>query len=391
MKNYSLTFFGACLCFVSQALVINLFPFFFSTFNKLYDISLTSLAFLTTVIFGVQFLVDIFGYRLADKLGYKKCVFLCNVFIVLGLVSICFLIELIPAYIAIIVSILLTSIGGGLIETITSPMVEAIPFNNKETKMSLLHSFFCWGHLLVILLNTLMISFIPLRLWKICFLVWTIIPILCSIVFIKAPVTELKADEKSGNIKNLFSNKIFLLLLVAILCAGAIEQTIAQWTSYFTETSLGISKRMGDLIGVCGFALCMATARTFYGLYGHKLNIVKTLIICGILAGLSLVIVAFKIKALSVALIALSGITIGVMWPLILSLPTKYDINGGTKAFSMLALFGDSGCLIGPLLSGLLSSKFGFSVGLGISGIYGFILAFVIILIVANKKITKTP
>ena len=195
MKNYNLTFFGACLCFVSQALVINLFPFFFSTFNKLYDISLTTLAFLTTVIFGVQFFVDIVGYRLADKLGYKKCVFLCNGFIVLGLVSICFLIELIPAYIAIIVSILLTSVGGGLIETVTSPMVEAIPFNNKETKMSLLHSFFCWGHLLVILLNTLMISFIPLRLWKICFLIWTIVPIICSIVFIKAPVTQLKADE----------------------------------------------------------------------------------------------------------------------------------------------------------------------------------------------------
>ena len=386
MRNYNLTFFGACLCFVTQALVINIYPFFFTTFNSIYGISLTKLALLTTVIFGVQFFVDLVGYKIADALGYKKSIFLCNGFVILGLASMCFLPDIINPFWAIIICIFLTSIGGGLIETITSPMVEALPFEGKSTKMSLLHSFYCWGHLLVILINTLMVILLPARLWKLCFLIWIAIPLVCSAVFVKAPVIQLKADAKSGSVKSLITNKTFLLILIALLCAGAIEQTLAQWSSYFAENSLGLSKTVGDLVGVCGFAFAMAIARTLYGLFGQKLNPFITLIICGALAGGSIIIVAFEIKALSIIFIALSGFLIGIMWPLIISVPTKVDINGGTKMFSILALFGDTGCLIGPFLTGFIADEAGFKLGTGTACIYGFTLCFVILLVFLKSK-----
>lgn len=391
MKNYNLTFFGACLCFVTQALVINIYPFFFTTFNLIYGISLTKLALLTTVIFGVQFFVDLIGYKIADSLGYKKSVFMCNGFVVLGLSLMCFLPDIINPFLAIIICIFLTSIGGGLIETITSPMVEALPFEGKSTKMSLLHSFYCWGHLLVILLNTLMVILLPAQLWKICFLIWITIPLVCSAVFIKAPVIQLKADKKSGSIKSLITNKTFLLILIALLCAGAIEQSFAQWSSYFAETTLGLSKTVGDLVSVCGFAVSMAIARTLYGLFGQKINPFISLITCGALAGGCAIIVALQIKALSVVFIALSGFLIGIMWPLIITVPAKVDINGGTKMFSVLALFGDTGCIIGPFVTGFIADNAGFKLGTGTACIYGFILCFTILLVfIKNKKSVST-
>lgn len=387
MKNYKLTFLGACFCFFMQALVINVFPFYFTTFSDLYDITLRQLTFLTVLIFAVQFLIDAFGYRIADKIGYKNCIFLCNACVVIGFLSVILTIKFVKPFIAIIVAIVFSSFGGGLIETVTSPMVEALPFNSKSAKMSLLHSFYCWGHLLTVLGCTLFMVFIPKSKWYLSLLIWLIVPLASTLIFIKAPVEQLTADEESSGGTKLFKNKVFICALLAIAFAGAIEQGLAQWISYFTEKTLKMNKSTGDLLGTCAFALCMASSRTFYGILGNKLNLSVTLLVCSLCAFAGILCIPSNVTALSVIGIIVAGLSIGILWPGILSLTTKSNVNGGTRMFSFLALLGDAGCLTGPLVLGSLASSFGFKTGMTFNAVYGILIAVTVVLIVFfNKK-----
>lgn len=389
MKNYKLTFFGACLCFFLQALVINIYPFFFTAFNNLYDISLQKLTYLTFIIFAVQFSIDAFGYKLADKLGYRKSLFLCNASIFLAFTSICILINLINPFIAIIISIVLSSFGGGIIETISSPMVEALPFENKSAKMSLLHSFYCWGHLFTILFSTLLRLIIPTEKWYLCLLIWAFLPILNTLVFIKAPIKELQATEELCSSKSLFKQKTYIFMLFALLFAGAIEQGLAQWISYFAENTLKMDKTKGDLTATCIFALCMALSRTFYGVKGGKLNLGRTLIICSLCAFAGLICIALEIKWLSVVGIVLAGLAIGILWPGILSFTTSSGVNGGTKMFSFFALAGDAGCLLGPMLIGFIASSSSFKVGISVNSLSGLFIAMLVLLAIKNSMKNK--
>lgn len=390
MKNYNLTFIGACLCFFMQALVINVFPFYFTTFSDLYGISVRQLTFLTTLIFAVQFTIDAFGYRIADKIGYKNCIFLCSGCVLVGFISVAATINLIKPFISIIIGIIFSSFGGGLIETITSPMVEALPFKSKSAKMSLLHSFYCWGHLLAVLSCTLFMLFIPKESWYLSLLIWLIIPICAILVFIKAPVEQLAEDELSSGGKKLFTNKIFICALLAIAFAGAIEQGLAQWISYFTEKTLNMNKSTGDLLGTCAFALCMAISRTSYGLLGHKLNLSVTLIVSSLCACVGILCIPSDVTALSVIGIIVAGLSIGILWPGILSLTTNSNVNGGTRMFSFLALLGDAGCLTGPLVLGSIASSTSFKAGMTANAVYGaFIAVCVTLIILINKNKAK--
>lgn len=390
MKNYKLTFFGACFCFFMQALVINVFPFFFTTFSDLYNVTLRQLTFLTVLIFAVQFLIDAFGYRIADKIGYKNCIFLCNACVFIGFLSLVLTINFVKPFISIIIAIIFSSFGGGLIETVTSPMVEALPFNSKSAKMSLLHSFYCWGHLLTVLGCTLFMSFIPKDKWYLCLLVWLVIPLASTLIFIKAPVEQLTADEQTSGGTKLFKNKIFICALLAIAFAGAIEQGLAQWISYFTEKTLKMNKSTGDLLGTCAFALCMALSRTFYGLFGNKLKLSATLLVCAFCAFAGILCIPSNITAISVVGIIVAGLSIGILWPGILSLTTNSNVNGGTRMFSFLALLGDAGCLTGPLVLGSTASAKGFKAGMTANAVYGIFIAVAIVLItVFNRKNKK--
>ena len=161
---------------------------------------------------------------------------------------------------------------------LVSPVVEACPSDNKEKAMSMLHSFYCWGYAGVVLISTLFFSIAGIGNWRILALIWALLPLGNAFVFTRVPIAPLIEDgEKGMGLKGLFKSRLFWVLMVMMVCAGAGEQSVSQWASTFAEQGLGVSKTVGDLAGPMLFAICMGTSRFLYGLYGDKLSLPKAM------------------------------------------------------------------------------------------------------------------
>ena len=143
-----------------------------------------------------------------------------------------------------------------------------------------------------------------------------------------------------------------------MLGAGAAEQTMAQWVSLFAQKGLGVSKVLGDLLGPCMFALCMALGRMWYGIKGEKLDLKKALLGCSGLCILCYLVTVFSPNPLiSLVSCALTGFSVSLMWPGTLSYNAACFPNGGAALFGVMALFGDIGCSVGPWLAGIVSDN----------------------------------
>lgn len=167
-----------------------------------------------------------------------------------GLVLMAVLPELLPVpFLGILIAVVLYAVGSGLVEVLVSPIVEACPFENKEGMMSLLHSFYCWGAVGVILGSTLFFSLFGTGTWRILAGIWALIPLYNIYNFATCPIEPIVADGKSMTISELFKRKIFWAFILLMICAGAAEASIAQWASAFAESALHVSKTVGDLAG----------------------------------------------------------------------------------------------------------------------------------------------
>jgi hypothetical protein len=249
-------------------------------------------------------------------------------------------------------------VGGGLLEVLISPIVEALPGDAKASAMALLHGFYCWGQVAVVLMTTLLLRLTGFSMWYIIPVFYAIIPAMNAVFFSRVPICPIVADGKNIPLRSLFKSKLFLIALMLMACSGASELAMAQWASLFAEKGLGVSKITGDLLGPCLFAVFMGTGRTLYGLFGYKINLRRTLvassflcILCYLTASLS------QDPFLSLAGCALSGLSVSLMWPGMLSLTSERYPGGGTPMFGTLALFGDVGCSVGPWLTGIVSSS----------------------------------
>ena len=370
MKNqYNKTITACFVGYIVQAIVNNFVPLLFLTFQRTYDIPLSQITLLVTFNFGVQLLVDLLSVGFVDRIGYRASMVIAHFLSAAGLILLTFLPELLPSpFAGILISVMVYAIGGGILEVLVSPVVEACPSDNKEKAMSMLHSFYCWGHVGVVLISTLFFYVFGIDNWKILAAVWAVIPICSAFVFTKVPIAKLIEEGESGlRLRELFGIKIFWILLIMMICAGASEQAVSQWASTFAEKGLGISKTAGDLAGPMAFAILMGASRAFYGKYGDRIHLDRFMIYsCCLCIASYLGISLSPNPLLSLFACAICGLSVGIMWPGTFSKASAALPRGGTAMFAFLALGGDLGCSGGPTLVGMVSSSLGDNLKMGV-------------------------
>ena len=390
-KNYRKTLTACYLGFVTQAISANFTPLLFLTFKGTYGISLEQLAMIPLVFYFTQLLVDIVAAKYADKIGYRLCVIASQLLSSVGLLFLTFLPDLMPnAFAGILIAVGLYAIGSGLIEVLLSPIVEACPFENKAGVMSLLHSFYCWGAVGVILGSTLFFALFGIAQWKILTVLWALIPLYNAINFISCPIEKLGEDGTNMSIRQLLSVPMFWMMIFLMICAGSSEATMCQWASAFTESALEVSKLIGDLAGPCMFAVFMGIARMLYGKFSEKLNLVKTMLLCGFSAVLCYLLASLApLAILGLAGCALCGLAVGIMWPGTISLSSQKCPGGGTAMFAFLALAGDLGATAGPVLVGKVAEMTGENLKNGLLAATIFPVCLVIELFLLSKLFRK--
>ncbi len=370
MENqYNKTITACFVGYIVQAVINNFTPLLFLFFQKSYHIPLSQITLLVTFNFGIQLLVDLLSVGFIDKIGYRASMIIAHVLSAAGLILLTVLPEILPVpFIGILIAVMIYAIGGGLLEVLVSPVVEACPSDNKEKAMSMLHSFYCWGHAGVVLISTLFFYVAGIENWKILAAIWAVIPIGNAFAFAKIPIAPLIEDGESGlELKDLFRIKVFWILLIMMVCAGASEQAVSQWASAFAEKGLGISKAAGDLAGPMAFAVLMGMSRLFYGKYGERIHLERFMIYSSFLCILSyLGISLFSIPLLNLISCAVCGLSVGIMWPGTFSKASAALPKGGTAMFALLALGGDIGCSGGPTLVGMVSGISGDNLKMGI-------------------------
>ena len=394
-KNYKKTLIACYLGFVTQAISANFTPLLFLTFKSTYGITLEKIAMIPLVFYLTQLLIDLAATKYADKIGYRTCVVASQVLSSVGLVLMAILPEILPIpFIGILISVVLYAIGSGLIEVLVSPIVEACPFENKDGMMSLLHSFYCWGAMGVILGSTFFFAVFGLANWKILTFIWALVPLYNTFNFINCPIERLIEDGKSMGVSQLLKTPVFWLMILLMVCSGASEATMTQWTSAFTEAAIGISKTIGDLLGPCLFAMFMGITRMLYGKFSEKLDLNKVMLICAIVCVICYLLASLStLPILGLAGCALCGFAVGIMWPGSICISSQRFPRGGTAMFAFLALAGDLGAAVSPTMVGSISEMAGgnLKTGLLVATIFPVILVcgLLILKIKVGKKIKK--
>ena len=386
--NYQETMIACFVGYIVQAIVNNFVPLLFVTFQNSYGISLSKITMLITINFVIQMLIDALSARFVDKIGYRASALLAHACAIVGLGLLTILPEILPdAFSGILISVIIYAIGGGLIEVIISPILEACPTDNKETAMSLLHSFYCWGHMGVVLISTLFFSTFGIQNWKILTYVWMLIPLVNFFLFAKAPIYSLTSEGEQGlSLKELFSMRLFWILMLMMACAGASEQAVSQWASTFAEQGLEVSKTIGDLAGPMAFAFLMGLSRLIYGKYGERMNIDRFMVCSCILCIASYLCISLVPNAyISLLGCAVCGFSVGILWPGTFSKASAAIRRGGTALFAMLALAGDIGCSGGPTLAGFVSGALGDNLRMGILAA----ILFPVLLLVCMKWLSR--
>lgn len=387
-KNYNKTLMACYLGFVTQAITANFAPLLFLTFKDIYQVTLEQLALIPFTFYLAQIIIDFAATKYADVIGYRTCVVVSQLVSALGLVLLVVLPELLPSPMTgILLAVVLYAVGSGLIEVLVSPVVEACPFKNKDGVMSLLHSFYCWGAVSVILGSTLFFALFGVENWKYLALFWALIPFANTFNFLSCPIERLPMDEDGNGTRKLLRIPLFWLLILLMICAGASEASMAQWSSAFTESALGVSKFVGDLAGPCLFAAFMGVARLLYGKMSARLNLVRTMLLSGLLCGICYLVASLAPHPLmGLVGCALCGLAVGIMWPGSLSLASQKCPLGGTAMFAFLALAGDLGATVSPTLVGYVADLTDGSLKSGLLVASAFPVLLIISLLLIEKK-----
>lgn len=360
-KSYDHTIYACYLGYITQAIVNNLAPLLFLTFMTEFNLTLELITLITTVNFLVQIAVDFAATKFVDKIGYRPCVVAAHVLAAAGLIGMAFLPKLLTPFTGLMISVVLYAIGGGLIEVLISPIVEACPTKSKTAAMSLLHSFYCWGHVALVLLSTAYFAVFGTENWRVLACLWALIPVLNVCYFLLVPIYPIvNGETKQMTLREMLSRRVFWLLLLMMVCAGASEQAMSQWASAFAEKGLGISKTLGDLVGPCAFAALMGTSRALYGKFADRIPLKSFMMGSSVLCIGCYVLAAFTSSAAAAVLgCALCGFSVGIFWPGTFSIAAPALPGGGTAMYALMALCGDLGCSSGPTVVGLVSGAAG--------------------------------
>lgn len=388
-KSYEHTIYASYLGYITQAIVNNFTPLLFLTLVSEYGFSLEKITLITTVNFLVQLLVDLLSVKVIDRVGYRPAIITAHIFAALGLSGLAVLPQILPdSYSGVMLSVVLYAVGGGIIEVLISPIVEACPTKKKEAAMSLLHSFYCWGHVFLVLLSTLYFSLFGVENWRILACIWAMVPLFNALYFTLVPLFPVVEEHQKLSLSGLVKQKVFWLLLVIMICAGASEQAVSQWISAFAESALGMSKTVGDLAGPCAFAICMGIARAFYGKFSERIRLKRFMLGSAILCiGCYLTASLVGVPLIGLIGCALCGFSVGIFWPGTFSMAAKIIPGGGTAMYALMALAGDVGCSAGPTVVGMTANAVGGELRMGILAAIVFpVVIFMGILFVREAK-----
>ena len=388
-KQWRHTQYASYLGYITQAIVNNLAPLLFLIFQEVYRIPLEQITLLVTVNFCVQLSVDMLSTRFVDKIGYRPCIVAAHFFAAAGLAGLGVFPRLLPdPFVGLLAAVFLYAIGGGLIEVLVSPIVEACPTENKASVMSLLHSFYCWGSVGVILLSTLFLGAFGKSAWTVLALLWALLPLFNAFWFWRVPIARLTEEGEALPLGKLFSQKLFWIFAALMVAAGACELSMSQWASAFAESGLGVSKTVGDLAGPCFFAVLMGCARVVYAKVGHKLNLLNAQWMCGLLCVAAYLLAALSpVPVLALLGCGLCGFSVGILWPGTFSVAARCLPKGGTAMFALLALFGDLGCTGGPTLVGFVSGAFGGELKMGLLAAVVFPVFLILAVLVCKRTL----
>lgn len=360
--NYNRTITACFIGYIVQAIVNNFAPLLFLTFQSTFDITLSKITMLVTINFGVQLFVDLLSAGFVDKIGYRTSILIAHGCAAAGLFLLPILPQVLPdPFVGLLIAVVVYATGGGLLEVLVSPIVENCPSDNKEKTMSLLHSFYCWGHVGVVLISTLFFAVFGIGNWRYLAFFWALIPLANFFLFTRVPMASPAEDGNAGlSLGGLLRNKMFWLMMLMMVCSGASEQSVSQWASTFAELGLGVSKTIGDLAGPMFFAVMMGLSRLVYGRIGERINLRRFMVLSGLLCVVSYLIISLSPwPVLGLIGCGLCGLSVGIMWPGTFSTAAVSVRGGGTAMFAFLALAGDLGCSGGPTFVGFISNAFG--------------------------------
>lgn len=368
-RKYYRTLYASYIGYVTQAIVNNLAPLLFVIFQKEYSLSVVQIGFLVTFNFSIQILTDLLAARYVENIGYKPAIIVAHILSALGLVALGILPDMFTSsYAGLLVSIAIYAVGGGLLEVLVSPIVEALPMDKKSSAMSLLHSFYCWGHVVVVILSTIFFRTVGISHWRILPTIWAIIPTFNIFLFASAPIKTLIDKKEALSVKSMFKMNIFWIFVLMMVCSGASEQAMSQWASYFAENGLKVSKTVGDLLGPCMFAVMMGLSRTFYGIKGEHISLKKFIVGSGAFCVVGYLVASLSpYPVLSLMGCGLCGLSVGIMWPGVFSLVPIHCPKASTAMFALLALSGDVGCALGPSVVSGVSNIFDGNLKLGLA------------------------
>jgi len=391
--SYRHTVWACYLGYITQAIINNFAPLLFLTFQKTFELSLESITLLVTINFLTQLATDLVAAKVVDRLGYRPCIIAAHVFCVAGLVGLGLLPEILPPYMGLILSVMIYAVGGGLLEVLVSPIVEACPSDNKAGSMGLLHSFYCWGCVAVVLISTALFALVGIANWKWIACLWALVPAYNVAAFCSVPIASIVPEGEEGlTISALFRKKVFWLLLLLMLCAGASEQSMSQWASAFAESGLKVSKTTGDLAGACFFSVLMGTSRVIYAKLSDRVRLETYIGASSILCIVSYILAVLPLHpVINLLGCGICGFSVGVLWPGVFSMSTRNCPNGGTAMFALLALAGDLGCSAGPTLVGMVSGAFGDQLKIGLTAAILFPVLILVSLALLKKEHVKTP
>lgn len=387
-RKYRKTLAACYLGFVTQAVAANFAPLLFLTFQNTYGIPLQQIALIPVVFYLTQLLIDLGATRFADRIGYRICVVASQAVSAAGLVLLAVLPEIFPRpFPGILIAVVFYAVGSGLVEVLVSPIVEACPFENKDGRMSLLHSFYCWGAVGVISGSTLFFAVFGIENWRILTLIWALVPLINVFQFLTCPLERLVEEGRSLSPGRLLRLPLLWMMILLMICSGAAEATMAQWASAFTESALGVSKAVGDLAGPCLFAAFMGISRMLYGKMSENLNLAKTMLMSGVLCAACYLLAALSpLPILSLAGCSLCGFSVGIMWPGTISLSSQRCPQGGTAMFAFLALAGDFGGTVSPAIVGSFSDMAGGSLKTGLLAATVFPILLAVGLLLVNRR-----
>ncbi len=374
--------------YVVQAIINNFAPLLFLTFQTTYGISLDKIALLVTANFGLQLIIDLLASKFVDKIGYRIPLVLAHICAAAGLIGLTILPDLFAdPFTGLVTAAMLYAVGGGLIEVLISPLVEACPTTRKKAVMGLLHSFYCWGHVFVVLTSTAFFLIFGIENWRIMAIIWALVPIFNIFYFLWVPMARLQENGSGLRVRRLLSMKLFWIFLLFMVCAGACEQAVSQWASAFAEGGLGVSKTVGDLAGPCAFAALMGATRVIYAKCSERLPLRRFLLFSGLLCIVSYLLASLApVPIIGLLGCALCGVSVAALWPGTFSMAAEELPAGGTPMFALMALAGDVGCMSGPAVVGMVSEAAGNRLQAGILAAIVFPVILVVALLLHRKK-----